>query len=370
MEARTMQEPPDHLLKSWYGYFIAVVATTATLGVRFALNEPLEGQPALVIFTVPIMVSAYFGGARVGLFATALALSAASYFLLPPIHGFAISSGGERWQLFFVALAGVVISLLNDALHGARRSACDAMQQHREGERALREGEERYRAVVEWTPAPIIVHRNGNVVFVNPSAIEMFGAGTGQELIGKPLLDLIHPESHEASLAWLDQRKRGLDRIPLTEIRVIRLDGKTSDVEVQATSITLDGEDSIIASFHDITQQKLHAKEFERLNRMYAALSHVSQAIVRMPGRDELFHDVCQILIERGGVRMAWIGWRNAVTNALEPVAVCGGGHSDLRSLQMAAAAQPQLIGPSIRAFEEGRAQICEDMLADAATLS
>ncbi|MBC8089272.1 MAG: PAS domain S-box protein, partial [Phycisphaerae bacterium] len=123
-------------------------------------------------------------------------------------------------------------------------------------------------------------------------------------------------------------------------------------------------------SFHDITQQKLHAKEFERLNRMYAALSNVSQAIVRMPGRDDLFHEVCQILIERGGVRMAWIGWRNARTDALEPVAVCGAGYSDLRSLQVAAEAQPQLTGPSIRAFQEGRTYICEDMLADAATLS
>lgn len=53
-----------HPLKQWQGFLFATVVTAVTLGVRLALHGPLEGQPTLVIFTVPIMLSAYAGGSH------------------------------------------------------------------------------------------------------------------------------------------------------------------------------------------------------------------------------------------------------------------------------------------------------------------
>ena len=110
-------------LKPRQAYGLAVVATAATLGVRLALDAPLGGQPTLVMFTLPIMISAFAGGLRGGLLATVLSYLGASYYLLAPIHSLRIASGVEHWQIFFVALAGVVISVLNEALHRARRRA-------------------------------------------------------------------------------------------------------------------------------------------------------------------------------------------------------------------------------------------------------
>jgi PAS domain S-box-containing protein len=102
---------------------LALLSTAVTLAVRLALDGPLGGRPTLVIFTVPIMFSAYVGGLRAGLLATGLSYLAAAYWLLPPMYSFVIASAVDRWQLFFVVLAGVVISVLNEALHRARHRA-------------------------------------------------------------------------------------------------------------------------------------------------------------------------------------------------------------------------------------------------------
>jgi hypothetical protein len=62
-------------LRPWQADLSAVAVTTATFGLRLALFGQLAGQPTLVIFTVPIMASAYLGGLRAGLVSTALAVS-------------------------------------------------------------------------------------------------------------------------------------------------------------------------------------------------------------------------------------------------------------------------------------------------------
>ena len=88
--------PVSALLKPWQAYVLATAACVATLGLRLALDRPLGGQPTLVIFTLPIMLSAYAGGLGAGLLATALSYLLASYFLLPPLHSFLVASTADR----------------------------------------------------------------------------------------------------------------------------------------------------------------------------------------------------------------------------------------------------------------------------------
>ena len=109
--------------------------------------------------------------------------------------------------------------------------------------------------------------------------------------------------------------------------------------------------------------------EILRLNRLYDALSGVSQAIVRMATRDELFRRVCQVLVESGGFRMAWIGWYDPKTQAIEPVAMWGDGEDYVANLDISTADPPERLGPTATAFREERPYICNDLLEDPTTL-
>src|SRR5580698_3269882 len=93
-------------LKPWQAAAFTVSVTAATLCLRLALDGQLAGRPTLIVFTLPIMLSAYVGGLHAGLLATMLSYLGASYYLLPPIHSFWVESVVDRWDLLFVVLAG------------------------------------------------------------------------------------------------------------------------------------------------------------------------------------------------------------------------------------------------------------------------
>src|SRR4051812_25482195 len=108
--------------------------------------------------------------------------------------------------------------------------------------------------------------------------------------------------------------------------------------------------------------------EFERLNQLHTALRQVSQAILRARSESELFQRVCEILVAAGGFPMAWIGCSDLETRRLVPVAQAGDATGYLQSMAL------HLDGlegsaPSGRAFHEDRAYVCNDLLADPATL-
>jgi len=132
----------------------------------------------------------------------------------------------------------------------------DALLRIRETQRALRESEERFRALIEWTPEAIVVHRGGKLIYVNPAAITMFGATSAEDLVGKPILDLIHPDCHQIVL---DRVEKALDTnvgAPPIELRYCKLDGTIIEAEVQGTPLVYDGEPAIHVALRDITARK------------------------------------------------------------------------------------------------------------------
>ena len=50
-------------------------------------------------------------------------------------------------------------------------------------------------------------------------------------------------------------------------------------------------------------------RELRRVNRALRVLGECNQALVRSAAEPALLADVCRILVEHGGYRMAWIGY-------------------------------------------------------------
>ena len=121
-------------------------------------------------------------------------------------------------------------------------------------EAAMRESEERFRALVTWSPEPMLVHLGGNVIYANPAAIKIFGAKSANELEGKPLLELIHPDFHPTLsdvLTGLKNESNPRGGAPLAELRCRRLDGTLLDVEARSSCTLYDGKQVVITALHD-----------------------------------------------------------------------------------------------------------------------
>jgi PAS domain S-box-containing protein len=121
---------------------------------------------------------------------------------------------------------------------------------------AIRESEERYRNLVEWSPEPIAVHRNGKILYVNPAAIRLFGATSAQDLVGKAVLELVHRDFHQIVLARIKNFMANAPTGLISEQRYLKLDGTTIDVEVQGTSLIYDGEPAVYVAIRDITERR------------------------------------------------------------------------------------------------------------------
>ncbi|VVB84418.1 Methyl sulfide methyltransferase-associated sensor [uncultured archaeon] len=157
---------------------------------------------------------------------------------------------------------------------GTKRSIASLLDvtERRQSEEALKESEERYRRLVESSPDGIIVHNQREFVFFNMAAAKILGAANPEELIGKPILQFIHPDYCGIVKDRLRLEKKG-KAVPLIEEKWLRLDGTPVDVDVVAIPSTHNGKLEVHAVIRDITERK----RAEELIREQAALLDKAQ---------------------------------------------------------------------------------------------
>jgi len=109
-----------------WSYWIAGVAVAAALIVSRWPALHLEAAP-VSLFLCAVMLSAWFGGTRPGLFATALSALAFYYYFLPPIYSFGAKTEEiPRFTVFMVS------ALFVGLLTVAQRNATESLRHSRD----------------------------------------------------------------------------------------------------------------------------------------------------------------------------------------------------------------------------------------------
>lgn len=139
--------------------------------------------------------------------------------------------------------------------------------------RALQDSEERYRTLVEWSPEGIAVHQDGILVYANPAAAAIVGALSVREVLGRPMLDFVHPEEHAHMQRMIDGITRHGIPSALAERRYVRLDGTVIDVENKAGPSVFQGAPSVQVVFRDITARKKAEAELHDSRQQLRVLS-------------------------------------------------------------------------------------------------
>jgi two-component system cell cycle sensor histidine kinase/response regulator CckA len=128
--------------------------------------------------------------------------------------------------------------------------------ERKKAESALAESEQRYKRLVESSPVAVAVHSQGKFVFVNEAGLRLIGAEKPEEIIGKPILDIVHPDYKELARARAFQNPGDEREAPPLEEKFVRLDGTLVDVEVASTPITYQGKRAVQVVARDITARK------------------------------------------------------------------------------------------------------------------
>ncbi len=140
-------------------------------------------------------------------------------------------------------------------------------------------------------------------------------------------LDLIHPADRErfraaALLARGDKARKEV------QYRLWRSDGAWVHVRQVMEPIPGNADERgrlrWFNTLQDITEQVRAQERINRLNRVYAVLSGINGAIVRIRERPQLLEEACRIAVEAGGFVMAWIGLVDRARSLVEPVARAG----------------------------------------------
>ncbi len=151
--------------------------------------------------------------------------------------------------------------------HGLPRTwigVCTDVTEQRLAERRLRESEERYRTLVETSPVGVFLHREGRVVFVNRAAASAIGETESARLIGRPVMEFVHPDYREDVIARMKlMQEQG--RVGPTIEKLIRLDGEIIDVMISGSLSTYQDAPAFQVVFLDITEQVRAENEQARL---------------------------------------------------------------------------------------------------------
>lgn len=139
------------------------------------------------------------------------------------------------------------------------------------GQKNLRESslkaiqhQQSFEVLINKSPYAIAVHNNGEVVFVNKALLEMFDISTSDRLLGKPFTDLIKIDLGKQSEEQMRTLLEGDSNKTPLQVKYVKPDGNTLDVELMSSKITYDGEPAVQVVITDITGRKRREELIER----------------------------------------------------------------------------------------------------------
>ncbi|GEM_PF-2389455 len=209
----------------------------------------------------------------------------------------------------------------------------------------------------------IVSDREGELEYVNPAFSRLAGISP-QKLIGR--------HSSEVSLmdkyTFLPQASAGLSRAEkVYETTLLRADG--SPIPVLVTSVPRfqnDVIEGVISVITDITRQKQSEARLRMTNRALTMLKDCNQLLVRSNNETELMQKMCEIIVNTGEYRMAWVGFAEQdLARSVRPVTQFGFNDDYLVQANITWGDTERGRGPTGTAIREGRVQVNQNFLTN-----
>ncbi|HYM76696.1 MAG TPA: ATP-binding protein [Candidatus Dormibacteraeota bacterium] len=231
---------------------MAVLSTALALIPTILLANVSESR--LALFGVAVMVSAWYGGWKPGVVATAFALTVSAYFSLVGEHTpDQLRTAILRLSLFF--FVAMLICWLNAALRAAQES--------------LRRSEANFRSLVTNAPYGICsCDSTGKILDANPAFLELLGLTSAQELIGQHLFSLYSDNDQ-----WFDLADYLRSSAPFKGLTAEwKRKSGTTVVRVSGRSVTNGRSEGVVFEIfaEDVTERRVLEQQLRQSQKMEA----------------------------------------------------------------------------------------------------
>ncbi|MFL5560154.1 MAG: MASE1 domain-containing protein [Gemmatimonadaceae bacterium] len=230
----------------------------------------------------------------------------------------------------------------------------------------LAQSEQRYRALIDLLPDPLVVHRDGKVLFANETAARTFGAASPEALIGIRLVDMADPSSRQLVAQRVSRLKNG-EALGIAEHRFRRIDGSDRHIDLEASSTPIpfaDGEASLTVA-RDITERKRledelrHAQRMESVGRLAGGVAHD-------------FNNLLTIIMSYGQLLLSELE-PGAITREYAQETVDAASRAAALTRQLLAFSRKQVLQPKpvqLNAVVEGTEKLLRRLLGPDITMS
>lgn len=153
----------------------------------------------------------------------------------------------------------------------------------------LRESKDRYKNILDVSPEPIYVQSQGVLRYINDAAVEIFGFHNSTELLGRHVLDFVHPDSLEIASDVI-KRSNQVNNFPkeVLEQKMLRSNLSPFIAEVTFHGIEYDGEPAIQVVFRDISEKKTVENALIRSEEKYRLIADNMTDMVAIIDEDGL----------------------------------------------------------------------------------
>ncbi|NJN92676.1 MAG: PAS domain S-box protein [Anaerolineales bacterium] len=213
-------------------------------------------------------------------------------------------------------------------------------------------------------PLPMWLYDLETLVFleVNAAAVDKYGYSRA-EFLAMTIKDIRPVEDVPRLLADVAAVRPALQHSGQWRHRL--KDGTLVNVDITSHRLTFNSRPAALVVVQDITQHLQTEAALRRLNRTYAVLNGINQAIIRQHNPQALFQAACRIAIEAGGFRLAWVGLANNVTGRIEVVAQAGEAGDYLEKINLVLSDETRKHGPTPGAYLTGRHIIVNNVELD-----
>ena len=266
----------------------------------------------------------------------------------------------------FVAWTNTVLANSHGAVEYVIGTGIDVTER-RQAEQTLHAREIHFRALVEnSSDITSLLDRNGAILYVSP-ATERLLQLSAEDLIGCNVFELVHPDDLPRVRHAFTHVLENPGVTGNAEYRMKSKDGAWLYLESLGKNLLDDpAVAGVVINSRDVTARRQAEESLLKSNRAFRTLSNFNQSLVQAADEDELLAAACQVIVDVGGYRLAWVGFAEQNENkSVRPVAQAGYEEGYLQTLNLTWADTEHGRGPSGTAIRTGKPCVIRHILED-----